>query len=231
MILDELKITSDDSSYNEDHIIYLLNKYRAFVLKQKYSDIKKTVSDSNYQTVSLELIEVPTLIGDYCIEGVCLRSKDKLPVIMDVGNVVIYPLDFYNTNISLISKERMKYVGYNKYLQNVIYASVGPDNYLYFKSSNPQYLHLENVNVKGVFEDPIAVLNLTEFNSNSNIIDTIFPMEEALIPAVSELVLKELLGASYRPKDTTNNASDDLSDLAAFIAKNTKSALAKQISE
>ena len=41
LVLDELKGTSDDFTYTEDHIIFLLNKYRAFLLKQKYSDIRK----------------------------------------------------------------------------------------------------------------------------------------------------------------------------------------------
>jgi hypothetical protein len=56
LVLDELKLTSDDSLYNEEHVIYLLNKYRAFLLKQKYSnDIKKTIPESNYQTISFDL--------------------------------------------------------------------------------------------------------------------------------------------------------------------------------
>jgi hypothetical protein len=33
MVLDELKAKSDDFYYTEDHIIFLLDKYRAFLLK------------------------------------------------------------------------------------------------------------------------------------------------------------------------------------------------------
>jgi hypothetical protein len=33
MIMDELKLSSDDSYYTEDHIIFLISKYRAFLLK------------------------------------------------------------------------------------------------------------------------------------------------------------------------------------------------------
>ena len=36
MVLDELKLMSDDSNFNEDHIIFLLSKYRSFILKQTY---------------------------------------------------------------------------------------------------------------------------------------------------------------------------------------------------
>ena len=44
MVLDEIKLTSDDSIINENHVIFLLNKYRTFLLKQRYSDIKKPIS-------------------------------------------------------------------------------------------------------------------------------------------------------------------------------------------
>ena len=43
MVLDEIKLTSDDSIINENHVIFLLNKYRTFLLKQRYSDIKKPI--------------------------------------------------------------------------------------------------------------------------------------------------------------------------------------------
>ena len=45
------------------------------------------------------------------------------------------------------------------------------------------------------------------------------------------MVIKELLGASYRPEDSENNASDDLANLASFIQRNVKSSLAKQLSD
>jgi hypothetical protein len=44
-----------------------------------------------------------------------------------------------------------------------------------------------------------------------------------------ELVVKELVGAAWRPRDNENNAADDLASLASFIRQNTKSALQKQM--
>ena len=67
MVLDELKGMSDDFTFTEDHIIFLLGKFRAFLLKQRYySDVKKAISESNYQTICLELIEVPAISGEPC---------------------------------------------------------------------------------------------------------------------------------------------------------------------
>jgi len=55
MILDELKLSSDDSYFNEYHVLMLADKYRAMILKQRYKDIKKTVPYSNYQEVVFNL--------------------------------------------------------------------------------------------------------------------------------------------------------------------------------
>lgn len=54
MILDELKIQSDDSIFTEDHIIYLINKVRPLLLENKYKKAQD-ISDSNYQTICLDL--------------------------------------------------------------------------------------------------------------------------------------------------------------------------------
>jgi hypothetical protein len=59
--------------------------------------------------------------------------------------------------------------------------------------------------------------------------DVEFPLEADLIPQMIELIVKELLGVNYRPKDSANNAADDLADIAAFVRRNMKSDVAKQM--
>lgn len=218
MVLDELKLYSDDALYTEEHVMFLLGKYRTFLLKQRYSDVKKQIPESNYQTICLDLIEVPAISGEPCEGGSYLRSKEKIPFLMKIGNPMVYPVDYYQGEITYVSRERMRYVGYNKYLKNIIYASIGPDNYLYFKSFNPQYLYLEKARMTGIFEDPQVASELQCPDENGDtacdILDKTFPIEDALIPPMIELVVKELLGAEYRPKDESNDAKDELSEVA-----------------
>ena len=131
MVLDELKGSADDFTFTEDHVMFLLSKYRAFLLKQRYADIKKPMPESNYQTLCLELIEVPAIAGVPCEGGSYLRTKAKIPFTMKVGNPKVYPVDYFQgSNITFISRDRMRYVGYNKFMQNIIYCTLGPDNYL-----------------------------------------------------------------------------------------------------
>lgn len=233
MCLDQLKVASDDSYYTIDHILFLISKIRALLLKQTYSNIKKEIPQSNYQTICLDLMQVPAITGEPCEGGTYLRSKEKVPSTMTIGTNIVYPIDFYQgTHITYVSRERMRYVGTNKWLKNIIYTSKGPDGYLYFKSSNPQFLYLEKVRMTGIFEDPDKAAEL-ECDSNNNlecdVLDREFPLEEGLVASVIELVIKYLSGAVYRPKDQENDANDDLSDLVAFIRRNMKSEFQKSI--
>lgn len=216
MVLDELKLYSDDASYTEEHVMFLLDKYRVFLLKQRYSDVKKQIPESNYQTICLDLIEVPAISGEPCEGGSYLRSKEKIPFLMKVGNPKVYPVDYYQGEITYVSRERMRYVGYNNYLKNIIYASIGPDNYLYFKSFNPQYLYLEKARMTGIFEDPQAASELQCPNENGNtvcdILDREFPIEDSLVPQLVQLVVQELYNHSRSEEDDENNAKDDLSN-------------------
>lgn len=216
LVLDELRLTSDDAMFNEEHVMFLLSKYRGFILKQQYKDVKKEIPESNYQTLCLDLIQVPAITGEPCEGGTYLRSKDKIPFLMSISTPRVYTGDYYQGDISYVSKERMKYVGYNRWLPNIIYASIGPDNYLYFKSFNPQYLYLKSARLTGIFEDPekAAEFECERDESTCDPMDTKFPLEEALIPQVVELVVKELSRPEYLPEDSKNDASDNLAGIA-----------------
>ena len=216
MVLDELKGMSDDFAFTEDHIAFLLGNYRSFILKQRYyTDIKKAISESNYQTICLDLIEVPAISGEVCEGGSYLRSKDKIPVTLMIGNPRVYPIDYYQGEIAYISRDRMRYVGYNKWMKNIIYCSIAPDGYLYFKSWNPQFLYLEKVKFTAIFENAKEVSGLTcngDEGTACDFLDRTFPIEEALVPPLIELVVNELRKAEYAPSDEENNADDNLDE-------------------
>lgn len=214
LILDELKGTSDDFTYTEEHVMFLLSTYRAFLLKQRYSDVKKQMPESNYQTICLDLIEVPAICGEPCEGGNYLRSVNRIPFTMQIGAPRVYPIDYYQGDIAFVSRDRMRYVGYNRYLQNIIYCSIAPDGYLYFKSQNPQFLYLEKVKFSAIFQNALEASQLQCPDENGNkicdILDMEFPIEEALVAPLVELIVKELGNAVNNPDDEENNAKDDL---------------------
>ena len=219
-ILDELKIVSDDSHFVEEHILFLMDKMRCFLLKQRYSDIRKEVPESNYQTVCIDLTHVTDINGIPCTNISYLKSIEEIPHMMNIGSLRVTTLDYFQGNINYTNSERFKYVGHNKYLKNQAYATIAPDNHLYIKSDNPQLYYLEKVKVTGILENSLNALALNCANEDSqscDLLDERFPLEEALIPSLIELIVKELSAAKYQAKDDTNNANDDLSDLANYI--------------
>ena len=226
-VLDRIKAISDDSIITEDHVIFTIDKVRAALLYQKYGEVKREVIESNYQTLCLDLEQVTN--SDVCGE-IYMRTTKSIPSLLNIGNTSIYPLDFYKGNIAFVSRERMKYVGYNKLLQNVIYASLNPDGRVYLKSKNPQFLYLEKISVTGVFENAMEASQL-ECSQICEHWVRIVPIEEDLIPVLIETVVKDLLGALYRPADEQNNMSDDLSNIYSFIKRNIISGLFDQIVE
>lgn len=224
IILDELKILSDDSTYTEDHIIFLLKQYRKFLIK-KEKDKDKASADSTsdfeeQQQICIDLEETDTCCGQPCSEGEYLRSKQKLPKILEGTFPRIHPMNYYdNIRVCFVSRDRMKYVGTNKYLQNIIYASVGPDYHLYMTSNNPQFVNLEKIRMTAIFEDFDEALDYQcDDQGNSavcDVLDAEFPISGHLVPPLIELIVKELSGSVYRLKDFNNNAADDLSKVSA----------------
>lgn len=231
IILDELKQYSDDSNFNELHVRFLCNKYRAFLLKKNYTDIKKDIPSSNYQTICLDLEIVPTIQGDECA-GAMLRSKDKIPTTIGIGNPTIHTKNYLvGTHISYITMERLRFVGYNKWLKNIIYCAKGPDDYLYFKSWNPQHMYLNQVLFEGIFEniEDASELSCDKEGNKCDIMDVEFPLEDAIVPLLIQAVVQELSPKTITPEDAENNAMDDKANLAVYLANNTKSNLAKQL--
>ena len=223
MALDELKLISNDATYTPEHLIFLADKMRALLLDRRYRDARKgEVSRSNYQEICLELVEVPAIPGTTCY-GEYLRSTEKVPSLMNIGIKHIYPVDYFNSeHISYIPLERMPYVGYNKWLSNMIYVTKGPDDYLYLKSSNPQFLYLKKLKIDAVFQNSQEATKLScgnSIDSNCDILDSEFPLEDTLISVLIQLMVQELSGARYLPTDKQNNASDDMSGLMGVTPK------------
>lgn len=231
MCLDLLKVSSDDAYFTEDHCVFLLNKFRALLLKQQYLDKNKEIPDSNVQVLCIDL-ERKDAIDGYPCEGEYLKSTDKIPESLGVTPLKVTSIDLFGNSITYVNNERFKYVGHNKWLKNFIYATIGPDNYLYIKSENPQAYYLEKVKVSGVFEDVEEADKFScdkDSKETCDIMDKEFHIEDALIPSLIELVVKELSSGLYKPEDSYNNASDDASNLYTFIARNVKDEIQKQI--
>lgn len=219
-ILDALKLSGKSSYYNEEHILFLLDKYRSFLLKQKYSDIKKPIPESNFQTICINVGPAQSQINN-CGETLFLKSSNPIPTLSTVGTPFISTGVLQNVRVIYVSRNRFAHVGRNKFLKNMIYCAVGADGHLYMRASNHQLQYLESVQLSGIFQDSTEAARLScpspsqELQVCNDIMELTFPLEDALIPNLIQMIMQDLLGASWRPKDTSNNDKDELSDILA----------------
>ncbi|MBP3280577.1 MAG: hypothetical protein J6M44_16650, partial [Butyrivibrio sp.] len=90
-----------------------------------------------------------------------------------------------------------------------------PDGRIYLTSQNPQFLYLCEAKLTGIFENAEEASELECDNNgsseNCDILEREFPLEDALIAPLIELVTKELSPSIAATEDKENDANDDLS--------------------
>ena len=229
MITDITKQISDDSNFNEDHIAFLCSKYRNYILNQQYLTNKKTINEADYQTIciTLEPFEL-----DICPNERILRSVEEIPFTMTIGSKTVYPSGIYSirSKMNHIDFLRFPYIG-NKYNKSAIYTSIGPDNHLYVKSEQEGFIYMENVSFRAIFED-IQKSSLLEEKCKTgclecNIMDTRFPLEDAWVNTLINLVVNDLIRGINMLRDNQNDATDDSDQLARMIQNYTNTAFKK----
>lgn len=242
--LDMVKAFSDDTQVTEEHVMFLLDKYRAMVLRQTYDSGKAkdgtNISSENYQSIPIDKLTMvrPDNLEynvysddglDYIFEGSDTHFKSnykyskyiKIPAILPGFIPKVYITDLFKSIATYVDNDRFEYTNWHKYLKNFIYATIGIDRRLYLKSRNTERLGMvKKVNLYAAFENPSEVYAITE--PNKDIYDCAFPVEDALLPNIIAMVIKDILGAAYRPVDKYNNADDDLANIASFIRQNMK---------
>jgi hypothetical protein len=230
-VLDELKIFSDDSVWETDHIVSLLIKYRGLLFTQKYKGKKVEIPFAYYQRLKVDFINENMNAG-------LVKSIKQLPNILDITN--IYQYTFIHTdgmnsfNMNFINPQRFKNVGYNKWLKNQVYITIDLDNKMYAKSPVYNLTGLDSTNIEFLLVDESDIQIISEHTSNGflyydtildnpiegyrfnddntlDVLDFIFPCEESLIQPIIDLCIKEISVINGIPRDATNNATDDSS--------------------
>lgn len=236
MCLDLLKGMSDDFTYSEEHVAYLLDKFRALLLKQRYgNNRKKEIPYSNYQTISINL-ELSTFEGNSYY--VCTPvDGTTIPYTLQVGipRISVDTKSYGDLNLEYVSRERLPFVGNNRFLQNIWYCALDERNRLLLKTSSIRVFETNTEDntltfrITALFENPRELPNEITFKDGTDEFDMNIPIEESLITTLIEMVVKELAGSMYIPSDDQNNAKDDKSDMQSFVARNMKSDFAKQL--
>lgn len=215
MCLDEIKLASDDSYITEDHILFLIGKYRSFLLKQKYEKSNMPVAKSNFQKYMVKPNGVPVD-----------NTSGSIPKLMNIAQPIVFtdPRGIVGENeyYTYVPFHRFKFVGNNKYLTNIRYCTIDFNGNLQLKYEKDQYgrpiIPEDIFYIWAVFEDIIEV----EGGLDSLDYDKECPIEADLVAGVIELVVKDALGMAYRPQDKANNGSDELGSVGLMSGNSKK---------
>lgn len=219
-VLDLLKEKTDDAHFTEEHVVFFASHIRNLLLERKYKNSRNQtftpMSDENTQEICLTL--EPTEMLPAGCSGMWLHSVEEIPDTVNVSNTTLSVVsDMIQSTVTFIPPERMPYVGFNRWLKNILYASKSNDGHLYITGSNPQFMYLDKVRMSAVFSDPRKAAELScdgDGEGKCNILEMKFPLESALIPSCIELTVQELMGSRYAPEDKKNDAKDGLADAA-----------------
>lgn len=241
ILMDEAHIFSDDSNWENEHFVQIINKYRSLLFNQKYKGKKVEIPSSWYQRLN---VYFDTSYGN----GDLYQSIKRLPPILDITNLWQYTFvhndGMRSENLNFINPQRFKMVGYNKWLKSQVYITIDLDSHMYAKSpgnvisnsvslvgesdlvtSELKYslisenglnqLSAENLQDSYIYYDTILdnPIDADRFNDTNtlDVLDLEFPCEESLIQPIIDLCIKEIMVVNNTPRDLTNNASDDAS--------------------
>lgn len=215
MCFDRLGIESDDSKWDEDHVLFLLDKFRAVLLRQKYTDVRRDIPISNYQilTMNTGTTKAFTLDSGY------VATKKPIPDIVQLNflhdSISVTGKDIMQSGFSVIDYYRFIWAGDNPRIRNIVYATMGPDSKIYLKSKSSRIKYLKKIRVIGIFTDTLeASKYLDNAEDYEDPMDQPYPLEESLIPTLIDMVCQFLAPGLYNPEDKVNNASDDLTGIS-----------------
>ena len=154
---------------------------------------------------------------------------------MNLGNIRVYSRNMFNYLFQFVPSESFDFVGHNPWTRNFIYCTIGDDGHMYFKTDHSCLQVLQYLYIRGIFENASEIYEYS-VNEEScpvgegiscNKLHNEFPIEEALIYNLIEVVVTKLTQSIYKPSDPHNNATDDLASIQQFIRNAMKDRFAK----
>ena len=214
-IRERIRELADDSDISNRQILFEVNNQRALYYSKKGRKIDDTVKQEICMNVN---IVDPMKCG--CTTSGCkaLRTATQVPATIttngdQAGVLMVRGNNLLSRPFSFISWEKIRFSGNNEFTSRDIYAALGPDGYLYFKSGNPEVelLASTQVIVTLLMENPKDANNFVDCSTNTSCYsaDSQYPLKASLYAYIAPIVVQSLLQREQLPRDEANNANDD----------------------
>jgi hypothetical protein len=217
--LSDIGTISDETSYSNRELYFLLLRFRAAIIAQKLRDRASTVSRFNSQTISCISVED-------CIESECpcaaedgksfKKTKYKIP--KSIGNFTSVTSPFNHITYSYVEWSAIQDLRNSRFEaeRNIpIYTikTTKDGAYLYLYNDK----HGELITVTGIFENPLEVQNFPDCEGNIDNcfspLDQEFIIDPELLPVIYDMLLNSKYKFRPRITDNYNNDVDDQGDI------------------
>lgn len=207
---------SDDTDLSESHIMYHWNNQRALWLRNEFNKPGRMIDPFLEQ--DLGCLTLTTADAADCCEithgCTILRTARKVPKTIELHSGPAI------TRVGLINKLTVPF-SFTNY-QKAIYTMNGKytgkkgvfvfllNGYMYLVTKDPTIQLLDYINIRGVFENPMDLASFTCNGSSCFSYDDPYPINNWMIPYIKEEVLKQFGISLQIPKDSTNDAKEDI---------------------
>jgi hypothetical protein len=203
-------IQSDDTDISDAQIEFIVNYYRALLIKQEIDKKKRNfaVYEQDLGAVAVSLIDAAECV-EIATDCDILRTVNRIPTPLDVNNSIaitaVQTVDG-STSFPQTFLARAKWERFNRWTPRT--------RKWYYKNGHVYVTNdeeLETINIRGIFEDPRLVSQyLTCDNKVCWTADSEYPMAEWMIKRVVDIFAQGEGKILYsQAVDDTNNANDD----------------------
>ncbi len=218
-IREQLRQYTTDSDLDDRYIIHLYNLKRSKYLRQDLNNYQRTTDVSVTQSLCMEteIVSASECSIAYDCE-VILRTKEKIPIPLELhlksAITSVKPTNRLSVPFNFVTKQKAIYSQYSPF-KNSIYAFLDNDMHIYIISQSSEINLISCIEVTGVFENPLELLN---FNMCCGCDDPIpcydasttnYPLQPHYIDLIKAEVISELTRFLTTPEDRENDASDE----------------------
>jgi hypothetical protein len=215
-ILSKIKpYLEDDSDISPREVSFKLANQRALLLRNELNRNRSIDPDiiQDLGCVAMELAD-PAECCDVSTGCKVLRTVLEIPTTIELYNDItltrIGPVDKTKKEFSRTTLSGAKWVGNGKYTKNEIYAYTA-NNRVYLVSNTDNHKFIENINIRGVFENPADVIPFTNCSTGSSCYsaDDKYPLKAWMYNYIEGQVVKEYVQLYNLPADILNDGGDN----------------------
>jgi len=213
-VFEKLNIHSDDSNITEELISSLIDTKRAMLLKQQYAKNAWHMPIEIKQELCMSMVLVDRVSG-YSCAGKMLSTSVPLPKSIKIkgkeGPLTVRKQDGMEIAISIVPIERVPFLFENRFTQHLTYAAVDFDRKIILISKDEKLKFLKTIRVTDIYEAPdeANALMCNPAPSGQDVWDEDYPVENAMVDTIVELIVRDLVKTIQIPEDKQNNATDD----------------------